>query len=53
MRALCAWALDYDLRRVGIEIPTHAGLGFSLFGTEVSRRWHTEQKLIDRTGEWL
>lgn len=27
VRALCAWAFDYDLRRVGIEIPSHAGLG--------------------------
>ena len=32
MCALCAWALDYDLRRVGIEIPSHAALGFSLIG---------------------
>jgi hypothetical protein len=44
VRALYAWALDYDLRRVGIEIPSHAGLGLGLIGTEDSRRRHSEQK---------
>jgi hypothetical protein len=46
VRALYAWALDYDLGRVSIEIPSHAGLGFGLIGTEDSRR-HSEQKLIE------
>jgi hypothetical protein len=46
VRALCAWALDYDLGRVGIEIRSHAGLGFGLIGTEDLRR-HSKQKLIE------